>query len=111
MADEAAELRVNVPEEQGLGVYSNLLAVWHTEHDFTLDFVQYGMPQPDESGKLVMPATVVARVKVPVSVIFSIARAIAENVSRYEDQFGKITPRPIDESPLYPPSEENGDDA
>ena len=41
----------------------------------------------------------VTRVKVPPPVVFQIARAIADNVSRYEDQFGKISeptavPRP-----------------
>jgi hypothetical protein len=87
-----------VPEELRAGAYANLLAVWHTAHEFTLDFAVSGLPREVEQGRQI-PAPVVARVKVPPSVIFSIARAIADNVDRYEKQFGAITARPPDISP------------
>ena len=35
-------------------------------------------------------APVVARIKVPTQVIFQLARAIADNVDRYEQQYGSI---------------------
>ena len=82
-----------VPDDLQAGVYANLLAVWHTAHEFTLDFAVSGMPQAAGEGlPAQIHAPVVARVKVPPSVIFSIARAIADNVDKYEQQFGSITP-------------------
>jgi hypothetical protein len=52
------------------------------------------MPEHDANGELVVPTPVVARVKVPTSVIFEIARAIAENVDRYEASYGPIPQAP-----------------
>jgi hypothetical protein len=52
------------------------------------------MPEHDQNGELVVPTPVVARVKVPTSVIFEIARAIAENVDRYEASYGPIPQAP-----------------
>jgi hypothetical protein len=87
-------VRLHVPETIGQGVYANVVAVWHTAHDFTLDFAVAGMPQPADDGTPVVPAEVVARVKVPTSVIFQIAQAIATNVDGYERSYGPLTPRP-----------------
>lgn len=93
---------VDVPAELETGVYANLLAVWHSAYDFTLDFAVVGRTT-EQDGQLVVKAPVVARVKVPVSVIFSIAQAIAQNVDQYERVYGPITPR-ANEGPLYPPA-------
>jgi Protein of unknown function (DUF3467) len=87
-------IRLHVPEAIGQGVYANVVAVWHTAHDFTLDFAVAGMSGTDEEGGAVVPAEVVARVKVPTSVIFQIAQAIATNVDGYERAYGPLTPRP-----------------
>jgi hypothetical protein len=86
-------IRLHVPETIGQGVYANVVAIWHTAHDFTLDFAVAGLPQTGEEGSVV-PAEVVARVKVPTSVIFQIAQAIATNVDNYERSYGPLTPRP-----------------
>lgn len=85
-----------VPDELRVGVYSNVMAVWNSgPHDFTLDFAVFDQPQETAEG-VVVPAQVVARVKVPPSVIFQIATAIAKQVTTYEGTFGPITPRPPD---------------
>ena len=75
------------------------MVVWHTYHEFTLDFsVAPTVPTgvTDESGNAVIPSRVVARIKVPHSVIFEIARAISTNVDEYEQAFRAITPQPGD---------------
>jgi hypothetical protein len=37
-----------------------------------------------------VPCRVVARVKIPPTVVFSLIRAINENMTRYEQAFGEI---------------------
>ena len=73
------------------GAYANLAVVWHTEHEFTIDFATLPA-NPAESQNGDNPGVVVARVKVPPSVIFNIARAISESVDQYEQQYGRLTP-------------------
>jgi len=101
----AFELRA----EPGLasGVYANALAVWHTAHEFTLDFmVNAQPPQPAQTpeGEPVIhaPHQLVARVRISPGVIFAVIRAINENMDNYERVFGQIQ-RPGQEEPLYPP--------
>ncbi|CAN5188393.1 hypothetical protein BH18ACT4_BH18ACT4_10390 [soil metagenome] len=101
-----ARLGLNVPEERELGVFANMLSVWHTEHEFTLDFAVYGPVVQTDEGPTVS-ATVVSRIKVPTSVIFLVAKAIADNVDNYEHTFGNIlTPRAGEK--LFPPEEGAG---
>lgn len=87
MSDEK-RLEINVPDALEGGVYANAAGVWHTPHEFTLDFltVQPGNPeQPD-----VVPMRVVSRVKIPLTVIFDLLRALNENMTKYENMFGPI---------------------
>jgi Protein of unknown function (DUF3467) len=81
------------PEEEG-GVYANFLAVWHTAHEFTLDFAGMQPAQPadaeDETSPIVVPCRVVARVRIPVSVVFDVLRALNQNMTKYEERFGTI---------------------
>jgi hypothetical protein len=51
--------KIAVPEPVGAGVYSNLTMVWHTPHEFTLDFAVIEPPQ--EQG--IVPARVVSRAR------------------------------------------------
>ena len=87
------EFVFNVPDELTTGQYSNLLAIWHTAHEFTLDFAVTMPTQPGESGSPVVPSEVVARIKIAPSVIFDVLRALNENMTRYEATYGEI-PRP-----------------
>lgn len=75
-----------VPDELQAGRYANMLGVWHTAHDFTLDFsVTVPITTPGT-----MPCEVVARVKIAPSLIFDVLRALNENMTRYEETFGEI---------------------
>lgn len=94
-----ASYRLDVPEAERGGAYANFLAVWHTAHEFTLDFaatqpVQRSDPE-DENSPFVVPCHVVARVRIPRTVIFDVLRALNENMTRYESAFGEIQ-RPHD---------------
>jgi hypothetical protein len=105
--DQQIEIRGEIRPEIAGGVYSNLLVVSHTPHEFTLDFMVMGpgAAMVDDTGQQYLPAPVVARVKVPPTVMFAIASAIADNVDRYEQAFGAIN-APLASPPLYPPDEE-----
>lgn len=95
--EEPTHIHLTVPDELEAGTFSDLAIVWHNEHGFTLDFFAFGPPgMRNEAGDPVQPARAVARVKVPPSVIFQIAKAIADNVRRYEGVHGAITPQPTD---------------
>ena len=101
-----------VPEELQNGQYSDIVSVWHNPYGFTLDFAVLDQAREDGDGNVVVPAHVNARMKIPASVIFQIARAIAENVDTYENTFGPITQGPG--GPLVLPSDfiegDDGDD-
>jgi hypothetical protein len=81
------------PELEG-GAYANFLTVWHTGYEFTLDFavIQPAIPQDpqDPTSSLTVPCRVVARVKIPPTLIFDIMRALNENMTTYESVFGEI---------------------
>ena len=96
MSDSSNSVRISLTGPKGgeAGKYANSAVVWHTEHDFTLDFALLGMTRTAEDGSTTIEAPIVSRVKVPVTVIFQIARAISENVDKYERTYGPITPRP-----------------
>jgi hypothetical protein len=86
-------LNVELPMELRNGVHAELAAVWHTRDSFTIDFIAPISPAaPADGGDYTQPAQVVSRVRVPVSVIFNIARAISDNVAIYESSFGSIGP-------------------
>jgi Protein of unknown function (DUF3467) len=94
---------VEVPPELENGAYANFLAVWHTAHDFTLDFALTAQPKEGE-GAAVVPCRVVARVKIPVTVAEDMLRALATNLTLYENAAGRIR-RPGEDLHRRPPDE------
>jgi Protein of unknown function (DUF3467) len=93
------EIQMVVPPDREAGVYANFLAVWHSPHEFTLDFCSTQPPRPAENDpdRTVMPSLVVSRIKIPVTLIFDVVRALNENMTRYEETFGEIR-RPGDQA-------------
>lgn len=88
MDDETPNLRINVPPDQVAGHYANLVGVWHTQHDFAIDFC---VIQPFAGGdEDTMSAQVVSRVRIPPTIVFDLLRSINENMADYEKSFGEI---------------------
>jgi hypothetical protein len=91
------------------GVYSNVAMVWHTPYEFTLDFAVMQPPETatDEAGneQPVIPARVVARVKIPPAAVFALMQALSQNEQLYEQRMGPIQRPSIvgQEPPLFPP--------
>jgi hypothetical protein len=91
------ELQIEVPAELEGGTYSNVLNVWHTAYEFTLDFgvMQAVGQQADPEAPLQVPVRVVARVRIPVTLLFEVLKALNTNMTNYEAAFGPIgEPRP-----------------
>lgn len=95
-----ARFEIHVPEELREGRYANFLSVWHGQHDFTLDFAVTDQPipgEPLEDGSVAIPCRVVSRIRIPASVADDVLRAIAQNVTDYENTVGRIS-RPGDDA-------------
>jgi hypothetical protein len=85
---------ISVPPDLESGVYANFLSIWHTAYEFTLDFAvtqPVQVSDPDDPESLVtVPCRGVARVKIPVTVLFDVLRALNDNLTRYEETYGEI---------------------
>ena len=92
MPDRPIELKIDVPPELEGGTYANVLNVWHTAYEFMLDFgvmQQVGEPE-DPDAVLQVPVRVVSRVRIPVTLLFEVLKALNTNMSGYEATFGPI---------------------
>lgn len=76
----AVEVKLRVPESVSAGVYANGMVVQHTAHEFILDFTLLTAG----SGQ------VVARVITSPAHMKQIAKAVDENIRKYEEMHGPI---------------------
>jgi len=74
------QVQIRASDEEIKGAYSNVMQILHTKEEFILDFFLSVPPQ----------GTLASRVIVGPSHAKRIAAALAENVKRYEEKFGKI---------------------
>jgi hypothetical protein len=103
------EFRFQVPDDLASGVYANIVGVWHTPFEFTLDFAVMQPPEEavdsDGTARVVIPSRVVARVKLPPAQVFDLMQALSTNERIYEDRLGQIQRpgRTQGEPPMFPP--------
>jgi hypothetical protein len=76
------ELRLEIDKETAKGQYANLALIAHNRNEFFLDFV---LMQPQQGS-----AMVASRIIVSPSHAKALLRSLAENLQRYEDNFGLI---------------------
>lgn len=102
MADEKKapkkqnQLNIELPEEIAEGIYSNLAIIAHSNSEFVVDFVR------------IVPNTPKAKVKSRVILTPQHAKrllaALADNVQKFEKQFGPIgEPNGGNKGPNFPP--------
>lgn len=83
-----------IPPELEAGVYADVIAVWHTPHAFVLDFAAVGSPryahdgEPDEGVE--DSPLMVARVRLPIGLVFALLQAISARMERYEYEWGEM---------------------
>ena len=77
-----AQLNIELPEELAEGVYSNLAIISHSNSEFVVDYVRImpNVPKAKVKSRVVMTPPHAKR----------LLRALAENVKKYEAQFGPI---------------------
>lgn len=74
------DVRIHMPDELVGGRYANQMVVQHTREEFVLDFLSVFPPG----------GTVSARVVVSPAHLKRMISALADNVRKYEAQFGEI---------------------
>ena len=82
-AEEPPDLDKELPYELVPGTYANLLEVWFTAHEFTLDFGVHD-PSGDRSFR------VVSRVRVPITLSLDMLQELNRSMTVYERRFGAI---------------------
>ncbi|SRR5712691_7361284 len=97
--DDRFPVELHLPPAHQSGVYANRLIVWHTATEFTPDFAVAQPAEPsdpeDPASPLISHAYVVARVKIPPTIVFDVIRAVNANMGKYEVEWGEIVrPRP-----------------
>lgn len=79
---EEKKLNLEIKPEIAKGTYSNLAIISHSRSEFIIDFAEMlpGMQRPDISNRIVMSPD---HAKM-------LLNALAENITKYENQFGRI---------------------
>jgi len=93
MSDKKVQNQINIelPEEVAEGIYSNLAIISHSHSEFVVDYIRM-MPN-------VPKAKVKARVILTPQHAKRMLRALADNVQKFEAQFGTIAENDL---PSYP---------
>ena len=85
------QINIELPEDVAEGIYSNLAIISHSHSEFVVDFIRM-MPN-------VPKAKVKARVILTPQHAKRLLRALADNVKKFESQFGVIAENDL---PVYP---------
>lgn len=77
------QMEIELPEEEAPGTYSNLVMITHSASEFILDFISVmpGVPK----------AKVVKRMVLTPDHAKRLAKALSENVGKFEEEHGKIS--------------------
>jgi predicted transcriptional regulator len=84
MAEETNKNQINIelPEEVSEGVYSNLAIIAHSHSEFVVDFLRMvpNVPKAKVKSRIILTPQHAKRM----------LKALADNVKKYEAQYGKI---------------------
>ena len=82
MENEKKPINLELKPEIARGNYSNLAIISHSHSEFVIDFATMlpGMPKPEIASRILMTPEHVKR----------LLNALADNISKYESQFGPI---------------------
>ena len=81
--DNKKSLNLELKPEVARGTYSNLAIISHSHSEFVIDFASMlpGLPKPEVQSRIVMNPEHCKR----------LLNALADNIGRYEAQFGPIS--------------------
>ena len=93
-SDRERYLDFDTSAEAPRSVYANILGVWFSPYEFALD---WGLTEPivpedpdNPTSPLRIPVSLVARVRLPTTLVFDVLRSLNEAMTRYEAMFGEI---------------------
>ncbi|MEA3295570.1 MAG: DUF3467 domain-containing protein [Patescibacteria group bacterium] len=92
--EQQKQLQIKAKDQDLKGFYSNLAQIIHTKDEFVLDFFMVSPPQGILGSRIIMSPGHIKR----------FVKALEENLSKYEDKFGKIEET---EDPNVNPSDQN----
>lgn len=83
---QPGQMQIKADEKELQGLYSNLMMIHHSVEEFTLNFIYIfpSVPQGKLVGSLIVSPAHAKR----------LLRALSENITRYEAQFGPIPEGP-----------------
>ena len=75
-------MNIEINDQTAEGVYSNLAVINHSPSEFVVDFIQImpGIPKARVKSRIILTPQHAKR----------LAKALVENVNRFENQFGEI---------------------
>jgi len=82
MQEQKPPLNIEIGPEQSEGIYANGVGIHHTPSEFILDFLRV-LPGAQK-------AKVFTRIIMTPQNVMLLRNALDENVSKYEERFGKI---------------------
>jgi hypothetical protein len=82
MNEEKKNIDIEINDQTAEGIYSNLAVINHSPSEFVVDFIQLmpGVPKAKVKSRIILTPQHAKRLAV----------ALAENVNRFEAQFGEI---------------------
>ena len=87
---EPQQIKIKAKDEELKGTYSNLMQVLHTKEEFVLDFFLVSPPEGILTSRVIMSPGHLKRM----------IKALEENLSKYEEKFGKIEISQVPEAAL-----------
>lgn len=87
------KIEIELPESEAGGTYSNLVMITHSPSEFILDFIAVmpGVPKAKVAKRMVLTPDHAKR----------LAKALTENVQRFEAEHGEINTGNKPEIPMY----------
>lgn len=82
MSENKKNIDIEINDQTAEGIYSNLAVINHSPSEFIVDFIQMmpGVPKARVKSRIILTPQHAKR----------LANALAENVNRFEKQFGEI---------------------
>ena len=90
--NEPNQLNIELPEDIAEGTYSNLAIISHSPQEFVVDFIRVmpGVPKAKVKSRVLLTPEHAKR----------LMKALADNIKKYEQQFGTITDKEAPNIPL-----------
>lgn len=88
--NEQKQIQIRASDNDLKGRYSNAMRITHTQEEFMLDFFNISIPVGVLSSRVILSPGHIKRA----------IQALQENMKKYEDKFGPVTPAKVSEQDI-----------